>query len=58
VNKDTNDTLYEGRDKVSLDVDRMINEGLAGGKVQGTGSHRNIEEARNFHPEDKPYTTK
>jgi len=58
MKKDANDTLYEGRDKVSLDVDRMINEGLAGGKVQGKESHVNIEEARNLHPEDKPYTTK
>lgn len=58
MKNDTNDTLYEGRDKVALDVDRMINEGLAGGKVQGAESHRNIEEARNLHPEDKPYTTK
>ena len=27
------DLQYEGRDKVYVDVDRMINEGMAGGTV-------------------------
>lgn len=27
------DTLYEGRDSYWMDIDRMVNEGMAGGVV-------------------------
>lgn len=54
---DSTDTLYEGKDKAYLDIDRMINEGLSGGSVQMRGSKTNIEEARELHPEEKPHTT-
>ncbi len=27
------DSLYEGRDNKSMDVDRMVNEGLGGGTI-------------------------
>jgi hypothetical protein len=48
------DLQYEGRDKVYVDVDRMINEGMAGGTVHRIDSTPNIEESRNFYPEDPP----
>lgn len=50
------DTLHEGKDKAFLDVDRMINEGLAGGSVHMKGSKTNIEESRELEQEEKPYT--
>jgi hypothetical protein len=48
------DLLYEGRDKVALDVDRMINEGMSGGSVHMREETTNIEEARDLHPEEPP----
>ena len=48
------DLQYEGRDKVYVDVDRMINEGMAGGTVHRIDSSPKIEESRNFYPEDPP----
>lgn len=35
----------EGKDKYELDVDRMINEGMAGGTVKPVYGHEQIEEA-------------
>lgn len=29
------DSNYEGRDKLFMDIDRMVNEGLGGGQVSG-----------------------
>lgn len=48
------DMQNEGRDEVYLDVDRMINEGMAGGTVHRLDSSTNIEESRDFYPEDPP----
>ncbi|ESU32519.1 hypothetical protein G3A_11050 [Bacillus sp. 17376] len=48
------DLQYEGRDKVYVDVDRMINEGMAGGTVHRLDSTPNIEESHDFYPEDPP----
>jgi hypothetical protein len=49
------DSMYEGRDSVFLDVDRMINEGMAGGNVYQAGNERqNIEEAHEFTDEAPP----
>ncbi|MHC0036814.1 hypothetical protein [Pseudoneobacillus sp. C159] len=48
------DTLFEGKDKVALDVDRMINEGMSGGSVHMREDSTNIEEARDLHPEEPP----
>ena len=45
---------YEGKEKVFLDVDRMINEGLAGGLVHETNNKWNIEEARDLTSEAPP----
>ena len=51
VNKDL---LYEGRDKVYLDIDRMINEGMSGGSVHSRHDSTNIEEARDLVEEEPP----
>ncbi len=42
------DLLFEGRDKVYLDIDRMINEGMSGGSVHSRHDSTNIEEARDL----------
>ncbi len=51
------DSQYEGRDEHYMDIDRMINEGLAGGYVHGHGDAVNIEEARNLAKEEPPHET-
>ncbi|KMY48993.1 hypothetical protein [Peribacillus loiseleuriae] len=48
------DTDYEGKDSAYLDVDRIINEGMAGGNVYQSGSKQNIEESHDFHDEEPP----
>jgi hypothetical protein len=48
------DLQYEGRDKVYVDVDRMINEGMAGGTVHRLDDTPNIEESHDLPPEDPP----
>jgi len=48
------DLQNEGRDKAYIDVDRMINEGMAGGQVFRVESTPNIEESRDLYPEDSP----
>lgn len=45
---------YEGREKVLMDVDRMINEGLAGGLVHEANQKKNIEETRDLIDETAP----
>lgn len=45
---------YEGRDKAYIDVDRMTNEGLAGGTVTDHYDHPQIEKAQNFKEEEPP----
>lgn len=46
----------QGKELYFMDVDRMINEGLGGGKVAGT--HEGIiEEARSLEEEDPPHTS-
>ncbi len=32
------DLLHEGREKAFIDIDRMINEGMAGGTVSSEGN--------------------
>lgn len=50
------DSKYEGRDKAFMDIDRMINEGLAGGMVHHRyDSTTNIEESRELHDELPPH---
>jgi hypothetical protein len=48
-------SAYEGRDKLFMDVDRMINEGMSGGSVHSRQDTTNIEEAHEFHEEQPPY---
>ncbi|MEH7253527.1 hypothetical protein V7111_15480 [Neobacillus niacini] len=48
------DLLFEGRDKVYLDIDRMINEGMSGGSVHSRQDSTNIEEARDLTEEEPP----
>jgi hypothetical protein len=48
------DTMYEGKDKVFLDVDRIINEGMSGGSVHMREDTTNIEEARDLVEEEPP----
>lgn len=49
------DTNHEGREKAFLDIDRMINEGLAGGTVHSHKNATNIEESRELAEEDPPF---
>ncbi|WP_226682557.1 hypothetical protein [Sutcliffiella horikoshii] len=44
----------EGRDEYFMDVDRYINEGLAGGSVFERDRYTNIEEARDLEKEEPP----
>ncbi|MBB6443455.1 hypothetical protein [Bacillus benzoevorans] len=48
------DSRFEGRDDLFMDVDRMINEGLAGGMVYSAADNTNIEEARDLIRETPP----
>lgn len=48
-------SAFEGRDKVFMDVDRMINEGMSGGSVHSRHGTANIEEARDLKQEQPPY---
>ena len=48
------DSRFEGRDDYFMDVDRMINEGLAGGVVHSAENNTNIEEARDLIREAPP----
>jgi hypothetical protein len=49
------DRIYEGKESTYLDVDRFINEGMAGGNVYQAGNDRqNIEEAPEFTDEPPP----
>jgi hypothetical protein len=49
-----NDSLYEGRDKAYMDVDRMINEGMAGGTVNLHYHNPQIDQAIDFYEEEPP----
>ena len=52
------DTENDGKDSVFLDIDRYINEGLAGGNVYEVDDTLNIEQAHDFHDETKPNINK
>jgi hypothetical protein len=54
MEKGKKDLQYEGKDKVYLDIDRIINEGLSGGSVHSRHDTANIEEARNLTEEEPP----
>lgn len=48
------DTDYGNKDSTYLDIDRIINEGMAGGNVYSVGQYQNIEEAHDFFDETPP----
>jgi hypothetical protein len=52
---DRKDSLHEGRDEYFMDVDRMMNEGLAGGNVDKY--KRQIGDCHEFEAEDPPQIT-
>ncbi|WP_225066117.1 hypothetical protein [Pseudalkalibacillus salsuginis] len=45
---------YEGRDRAHMDVDRMINEGMAGGTVINRHDPEQIDESRPLIKEEPP----
>ncbi|WP_349409568.1 hypothetical protein [Pseudalkalibacillus sp. SCS-8] len=45
---------YEGRDQSYMDIDRMINEGMAGGTVTGRYDHEQISESLPLDEEEPP----
>jgi hypothetical protein len=55
MKKAKKDLEFEGKDKVYLDIDRIINEGLAGGTVINREENTNIEEARDLSEEEPPH---
>ncbi|WP_226659697.1 hypothetical protein [Pseudalkalibacillus hwajinpoensis] len=57
-NKRTEDSMYEGRDKYDMDIDRMVNEGMAGGAVHQSYRQAQIEEAIPIMEQEPPYTSK
>lgn len=52
------DHQEESREKYEVDVDRMINEGMAGGTVRSTYNRSQIEEARELPKQNEPYPNK
>lgn len=54
MEKDRKDLDYEGRREAYLDIDRMINEGLAGGNVVTRYPLTQIEEAHDIILEEDP----
>jgi hypothetical protein len=54
MNEGKKDLQFEGKDKVFLDIDRIINEGLSGGSVHSRHDTTNIEEARDLTEEEPP----
>ncbi|MFS0644814.1 hypothetical protein [Siminovitchia sp. 179-K 8D1 HS] len=46
------DTEHEGKDQSFLDIDRMVNEGLAGGTVIMRKDGANIEQTIDLFPEE------
>ena len=49
-----NDSKNEGRDHYFIDVDRMINEGMAGGTIIHREDYKQIDEARSLEKEEPP----
>lgn len=50
--------MYEGRDKYDMDIDRMVNEGMAGGAVHQSYRQAQIEEAIPVMEQEPPYSSK
>ncbi|WP_179134063.1 hypothetical protein [Halobacillus massiliensis] len=45
--------VAEGKDRFELDIDRMINEGMAGGRPVATRGREQIEEAHPIPEQEK-----
>ncbi|MBN8209310.1 hypothetical protein JI666_11180 [Bacillus sp. NTK071] len=52
--KKVEDSMYEGRDKYDMDIDRMVNEGMAGGAVHHSYKQAQIEEAIPIMEQEPP----
>jgi hypothetical protein len=50
--------MHEGRDKYDMDIDRMVNEGMAGGAVHHSYRQEQIEEAIPIMKQEPPYSNK
>lgn len=48
------DSKFEGRDKYFMDVDRMINGGLANGLMVNREDYQQIDQARSLEKEEPP----
>jgi hypothetical protein len=53
-NKEREDLQNEGREKALIDIERFLDDGLAGGTVNRYHESTNIEEARDLPHEDPP----
>ncbi|WP_270182412.1 hypothetical protein [Alkalihalobacillus sp. CinArs1] len=53
--KQTEGSQYEGRDKFDMDIDRMVNEGMAGGAVHQSYRQAQIEEAIPVMEQEPPH---
>lgn len=53
-NKNVENDKYQGKKEYAFDVDRMIDEGLAGGTVNPEYDHPSVDEARPLDKEDRP----
>ncbi|GAE94656.1 hypothetical protein JCM21714_3834 [Gracilibacillus boraciitolerans JCM 21714] len=53
--KPSSDSERDVREKYEVDVDRMINEGLAGGTTYSLHDRIQIEQARKLPKEDEPF---
>ncbi|WP_171016697.1 hypothetical protein [Pseudalkalibacillus caeni] len=51
---ETKGSQYEGRDKYFMDIDRMTNEGMAGGSVFQRYEHPQISDVTLIEEEEPP----
>ncbi|QST00700.1 hypothetical protein IMZ31_03760 [Pontibacillus sp. ALD_SL1] len=53
-----NEKERDSRENYEVDVDRMINEGMAGGTVNSRYNHAQIEEARELPKQNEAFSNK
>ncbi|WP_173380430.1 hypothetical protein [Halobacillus halophilus] len=53
MKKSENNRVPEGKDKYELDVDRMINEGMAGGTVKPVHGYEQLGEVHEIPEQPK-----
>ncbi|SDM01106.1 hypothetical protein [Sediminibacillus halophilus] len=49
-------SFFKDKKTYELDVDRMINEGLAGGTVRANKERSQIEESRDLPRQEQPFS--